>query len=97
MLCDLSLLGDGAARPARGLPLIVAESEPVAVDRDEVFLIEDWRLRPDGTAIAPGVDPGDTTPLYTVNGLTMPDIHRRAPMNAFDFASSMAANGLSLR
>ena len=78
LLCDLTLLGDGAARPARGLPLIVAESEPVAVDRDEVFLIEDWRLRPDGTAIAPGVDPGDTTPLYTVNGLTMPDITARA-------------------
>ena len=60
------------------MPLIVAESEPVAVDRDEPFLIEDWRLRPDGTAIAPGVDPGDTTPLYTVNGLTMPDITARA-------------------
>ena len=74
LLCDLSLSGDGAARPGRGLPVIVAESESVAVDRDEVFLIEDWRLRPDGTAIAPGVDPGDTTPLYTVNGLTTPDI-----------------------
>ena len=43
-----------------------------------MFLIEDWRLRPDGTAVAPGVDPGDTTPLYTVNGLTMPDITARA-------------------
>lgn len=77
-LCDLTLLGDGAARPARGLPLIVAESEPVAVDRDEVFLIEDWRLRPDGTAIAPGNDPKDTTLLYTVNGLQTPDIAVRA-------------------
>jgi FtsP/CotA-like multicopper oxidase with cupredoxin domain len=77
-LCDLTLLGDGAARPTRGLPLIVAESEPVAVDRDEIFLIEDWRLRPDGTAVAPGVDPRDTTPLYTVNGLQMPDITARA-------------------
>jgi len=77
LLCDLTVPGDGAARPARGLPLIVAESEPVAVDRDELFLIEDWRLRPDGTAIAGGVDPGDTTPLYTVNGLTMPDITAR--------------------
>jgi hypothetical protein len=37
--------------------LVVERSEPVAVDRDEVFLIEDWRLRPDGTAIAPGIDP----------------------------------------
>ena len=77
-LCDLTLLGDGTARPSRALPLIVAESEPVAVDRDEVFLIEDWRLRPDGTAIAPGVDPADTTLLYTVNGLTTPDIAARA-------------------
>ena len=40
-LCDLALLGDGAARPTRGLPLIVTESETVAVDRDEVVLIED--------------------------------------------------------
>ena len=67
---------DGAAHA--GLPLIVAESEPVAVDRDEVFLIEDWRLRADGSAIAPGVDPKDTTLLYTVNGRTMPDITARA-------------------
>ena len=52
-LCDLGLLGDGQARPSRGAPLIVAESEPVTVDRDEVVLIEDWRLRPDGTADRP--------------------------------------------
>jgi FtsP/CotA-like multicopper oxidase with cupredoxin domain len=77
-LCDLNLLGDGAAQPARGLPLIVAESEPVAVDRDEVFLIEDWRIRPNGTPIAPGVDPRDATVVYSVNGLTMPDITARA-------------------
>ena len=77
MLCDLTVLGDGAARPASRLPLIVAESEPVAVDRDEVFLIEDWRLRPDGTAIAPGADPGDTTPIYTVNGQTTPELTAR--------------------
>ncbi len=78
LLCDLTLPGGGAMRPARGLPLIVAESEPVAVDRDEVFLIEDWRLRPDGTAIAPGVEPADTMLLYTVNGLPTPDITVRA-------------------
>ena len=56
-LCDLRLLGDGQARPSPARALVVEESEPVAVDRDEVFLIEDWRLRPDGTAIAPGIDP----------------------------------------
>ncbi len=78
LLCDLTLLGDRTARPTRCLPLIVAESEPVAVDRDEVFLIEDWRLRADGSAIGAGVDPKDTTLLYTVNGRTMPDITARA-------------------
>lgn len=67
-LCDLALLGDGAARPTRGLPVIVTESEAVAVDRDEVVLIEDWRLRPDGTALAPGLDPKGTTAVYTING-----------------------------
>jgi FtsP/CotA-like multicopper oxidase with cupredoxin domain len=77
-VCDLRLLGDGQARPLPARPLIVTESEPVAVDRDEVFLIEDWRLRLDGTAIAPGIDPGDATAVYTVNGLTMPDIPARA-------------------
>ncbi|WP_291868359.1 multicopper oxidase domain-containing protein [Bradyrhizobium sp.] len=78
LLCDLRLLGDGQARMARGLPLIVDETEPVAVDRDEVLLIEDWRLRPDGTAVAPGVDPQATEPLYTVNGLTTLDIPARS-------------------
>jgi FtsP/CotA-like multicopper oxidase with cupredoxin domain len=67
-LCDLALLGDGAARPMRALPLIVRESEPAQVDRDEVFLIEGWRLKGDGSAIAPGVDPEGTVAVYTVNG-----------------------------
>jgi FtsP/CotA-like multicopper oxidase with cupredoxin domain len=73
-LCDLRLLGDGQAWPSRALPLIVGESEPVAVDRDEVFLIEDWRLHPDGSANAPGIDPKDTVPVYTINGLTTLDV-----------------------
>jgi FtsP/CotA-like multicopper oxidase with cupredoxin domain len=76
--CDLALLSDGQARPSRGLPLIVLESETVTVDRDEVLLIEDWRLRPDGTAIAPGLDPKGTTPVYTVNGQPSLDVSARA-------------------
>jgi len=76
-LCDLRLLGDGAARPSRPLPLVVTESDPVAVDRDEVFLVEDWRLRPDGTAIAPGGAANDTQLAYTVNGLKSPDFTAR--------------------
>jgi FtsP/CotA-like multicopper oxidase with cupredoxin domain len=73
-LCDLRLIGDGQARPSSARALIVAESEAVAVDRDEVFLIEDWMIRPDGTAVTPGVDPKDAAPVYTINGRTMPDI-----------------------
>jgi FtsP/CotA-like multicopper oxidase with cupredoxin domain len=67
-LCDLRLLGDGRARPSPARALVVQEREPVAVDRDEVVLIEDWRLRPDGSAIAPGADPKDAVSLYTANG-----------------------------
>jgi FtsP/CotA-like multicopper oxidase with cupredoxin domain len=76
-LCDLRLLGDGRERPSPARPLVVEESAPVAVDRDEVLLIEDWRLRADGTAVAPGIDPKDATPLYTINGLTTLDIPAR--------------------
>jgi FtsP/CotA-like multicopper oxidase with cupredoxin domain len=77
LMCDFRLMGDGEARPSRAQALIVGENEAVAVDHDEVLLIEDWRLRPDGTAIAPGVDPKDTTTVYTVNGLTTLDIQVR--------------------
>jgi FtsP/CotA-like multicopper oxidase with cupredoxin domain len=76
-LCDLHLLGDGQARPPSARAMVVQETEPVAVDRDEVFLIEDWRLRPDGSAMAPGSAAADATVLYTVNGRGTSDIQLR--------------------
>ncbi|WGS17059.1 MULTISPECIES: multicopper oxidase domain-containing protein [unclassified Bradyrhizobium] len=79
-LFDAGLLGDGPSAPARPRALIVDSSSPVAVDRDHVLLIEEWRLRQDGTAIAPGTDPKDTTLIHTVNGQTSFDIS--APTNA---------------
>ena len=69
-LCDSGLLGDGLAHPLRSKPLIVLETERVPVDRDEVLFIEEWRLRPDGAAIAPGADPKDAKSVYTLNGST---------------------------
>lgn len=78
LLCDLTLLGDGKARPSRARALVVRESETVAVDRDEVVLIEDWRLRPDGTALAPGTDPKDAATVLTANGRLSLDITARA-------------------
>ncbi len=98
LLCDLRLLGDGQARPSSTRALIVAESEPIAVDRDEVFLIEDWRLRPEGTAIAPRVDPRDTTPLYTINGRTMLDIPiRRHERLRLRFINGFQRNVIALK
>ena len=67
-LYGLALLGDGQARPTQARALVVRESQPVVVDRDEVVLIEDWRVRADGTAIAPGIDPVDSVAVHTVNG-----------------------------
>ncbi|WP_441236545.1 multicopper oxidase family protein [Bradyrhizobium sp. 930_D9_N1_4] len=70
LLADFRLFEDGQKQPARPLPIIAAESGLVAVDRDVVLLIEEWRLRPDGTALPPGQDPKETSPLHTINGKT---------------------------
>jgi FtsP/CotA-like multicopper oxidase with cupredoxin domain len=76
-LYDLRLLGDGQERPSPVRSLIIGEKQALTVDRDEVVLIEDWRLRPDGSAIAPGTDPKDTTPLFTFNARASRDISAR--------------------
>ncbi|MGL9617286.1 multicopper oxidase domain-containing protein [Bradyrhizobium sp. U531] len=78
LLADFRLFEDGQKQPARPLPIVVAESSPVAVDRDVVVLIEEWRLRPDSTALPPGRDPKDTAALYTVNGGTSFELSAQA-------------------
>jgi FtsP/CotA-like multicopper oxidase with cupredoxin domain len=70
LLANFRLFEDRLNQPARPLPIIAAETSPVTADRDEVLLIEEWRVRPDGTALPPGRDPKDATPLYTLNGRT---------------------------
>ncbi|WP_245286421.1 multicopper oxidase domain-containing protein [Bradyrhizobium sp. ARR65] len=77
LLCDLRLLGDGQAL-SRPLPLIVQEDAPPAVDRDKTFLVEDWRLRGDGSAWAPGAAADDASTIYTVNGEVSPEISVRS-------------------
>jgi FtsP/CotA-like multicopper oxidase with cupredoxin domain len=76
-LCDMSLLAVKDALPARGQPVVVAESEPVSVDRDEVLLVEEWRLHADGTAAVPGTDPAETTVSWTLNGKPSVDVAAR--------------------
>jgi len=73
-LCDLWLSNDGAAQPTRMLPLIIDEADPVPVERDEVFLIEEWRVLADGTPIPPGTDPKEIETLHTVNGVWSSDL-----------------------
>ena len=77
-LCDMSLLAVQDALPARGQPVVVAENEPVSVDRDEVLLVEEWRLRADGTAAVPGTDANETTVSYTLNGKPSVDVSARS-------------------
>ncbi|MDN5004923.1 multicopper oxidase family protein [Bradyrhizobium sp. GCM10027634] len=70
LLTNFRLFEDRLSQPARPLPIIATETNSVSVDRDEVLLIEEWRLRPDGTALPPGRTPEGTSPLYTLNGQT---------------------------
>src|SRR5262245_63739665 len=77
-LCDMSVLANQNARPARGQPVVVAENEPVSVDRDEVLLVEEWRLRADGTAAVTGTDTNETTVFYTLNGKPSLDVSARS-------------------
>jgi FtsP/CotA-like multicopper oxidase with cupredoxin domain len=97
-LCDLRLLGDNQVLPSPARALVVQESEPVAIDRDEVVLIEDWRLRPDGSAMAPGSEAKDEKPLYTVNGHTSLDITIRAHERLrLRFINGCQRNGIAIK
>jgi FtsP/CotA-like multicopper oxidase with cupredoxin domain len=77
-LCDMSVLASQDALPARGRPVVVTEAEPVSADGDEVLLVEEWRLRADGTAAVPGSDANETTVSWTLNGKPSLDISARS-------------------
>ncbi|WP_439925743.1 multicopper oxidase family protein [Nitrobacter sp. JJSN] len=77
-LCDGRLLGDGLAQSSPAQALIVEERTPVEVERDEVMLIEDWRLDVEGLPIAPGASGKKVgAPLYLVNGKPSLDLTLR--------------------
>lgn len=93
-LCDVRLLG-AAVRP---LPLIIEDSDATPVDRDEVFLVEDWRLRADGTVIPAGSAPADTVATYTVNGRIAPEITLRVNQRLrFRFINGCQRNVIALK
>ncbi|TAK50005.1 MAG: copper oxidase [Xanthobacteraceae bacterium] len=73
------LIDDGATLPLPAGALIVDEATPPATERDELLLIEDWRLDADGRALPPGRPlPQGTQTLFTVNGTAAQDIAVRA-------------------
>ena len=72
-----TLLTDDGSPPVRPLPLVVEEREAPATDRDIVLLIEEWRVSPDGKAMAPGRSDGGSTAAFTVNGQVEPEIKLR--------------------
>ncbi|MDB5485448.1 MAG: Multicopper oxidase with three cupredoxin domain, partial [Tardiphaga sp.] len=67
MLLDFRIFGDAAARPSTGRAVIVSETETIAVDRDEVLIFQDWRIKPDGSAVAPSLTASDAPTTFTVN------------------------------
>lgn len=77
LLCDLRLLGDRQPRPLPAAVIVADDTETVA-DRDEVLLFEEWRLRGDNTALAPGAPAEGATSLFTVNGRSSVGIQIRA-------------------
>jgi FtsP/CotA-like multicopper oxidase with cupredoxin domain len=76
-MADLRLFEDALKGPMRPLPIVVQETEPLEVDRDELFLVEDWRLDPDGAALRPGAASSEVAPIFTINGKIAPDFTLR--------------------
>lgn len=70
-------VGKSPQQPAKALALVVDDASPPATDRDEVLLIQDWRLMPDGRALGPGGEAKDATTVYTANAKPSFDIELR--------------------
>ncbi|BAR62809.1 hypothetical protein NK6_9673 [Bradyrhizobium diazoefficiens] len=94
LLTDFRLFEDGLKQPARPLPIIAEETSRIAVDRDEVLLIEEWRLRPDGTAL-PRAAPPRTRPRSIQSTGRLHASSQPPPMSGCGCALSMAPNALS--
>lgn len=71
---DMRLLGDGQSLPSQVRSMVVQETDPLEVDRDEVLLVEDFRILPNGKLLAPGVDPTDSAAMFLANRKALHDI-----------------------
>jgi FtsP/CotA-like multicopper oxidase with cupredoxin domain len=75
---ELRLPADAQRLPSRAFPLIVEEDSSISSDRDQVLLIEQWQISPNGTALATGSDIAGGQPIYTLNGQAFPKISVRS-------------------
>ena len=73
-LIDPRLLSGDDDRPALPRVLVVEGDEAFGADRDEVLLIEDWKIGTDGVAQVAGRDSGSVASLYTINRRVIHDI-----------------------
>jgi hypothetical protein len=71
---DMRLLGDGQTLPSQVRSMVVQEADLLEVDRDEVLLIEDFRIMPGGKLLAPGEDPKDAAAMFLANRKPVHDI-----------------------
>jgi FtsP/CotA-like multicopper oxidase with cupredoxin domain len=65
---DARIGNEGAARPLPCGAFVVNETQPPQIDRDEILLVEDWRLKADGAAVPPAANATETQTVYTING-----------------------------
>jgi FtsP/CotA-like multicopper oxidase with cupredoxin domain len=65
---DTRFGNEDAARPLPCGAFTVAETFPPQVDRDDVLVLEDWRLKPDGAVMAPGAASAESQTVFTING-----------------------------
>lgn len=96
-LVNAQLFGE-AGQPTAARALIVEDNPAIAVDRDDVLLIEEWRVKADGSAILPGGNPDGTTAAYTVNG--QPSLEISARLNErlrLRFINGCARSPIGLR
>jgi len=73
-LIDPRLLPSDSDRPAVPRVLVIEGGETFDADREEVLLIEDWKLGADGKAQIAGRDGPATASLYTINRRTSHDV-----------------------
>lgn len=56
-----------AGWPPAARAAVVEEATANGADRDEILLIEEWRVGADGRAVSPEHEPGSTAAAFTVN------------------------------